>query len=203
MKTQAQVALKTTNEKERQAILQNVITGVDRCNHVVQQLLTLSRLVPEANALSDVIELNLGRLATEIIAQLAPAALDKQIDIELIAEDEAVSIYGNITALSILIRNLVDNAIRYTPEFGEVRIRITPENGHVVLRVTDNGPGIPAELRARVFERFFRVLGSKSPGSGLGLAIVQQIAQLHNAQVKLGPAPGGKGLEVEVTFIQS
>jgi two-component system, OmpR family, sensor histidine kinase QseC len=68
------------------------------------------------------------------------------------------------------------------------------------LKLIDNGPGIPAELRARVFERFFRVLGNKSPGSGLGLAIVQQIANLHEAQLKLGPPIDGNGLEVEVIF---
>ena len=104
LKTQAQVALRSTNEKERFAILQNVIIGVDRCTHVVQQLLTLSRIVPESNSLSDVIEFNLARLAGEIIAQLAPSALDKQIDIELISDDEA-NVRGNVTALSLLIRN--------------------------------------------------------------------------------------------------
>lgn len=202
LRTQSQVALKTADETERKKLLNNVVIAVDRCTHVVQQLLTLSRLVPESNTLADTCALDLGKLAAEIIAQLAPIALDKKIDIELINDEKNPgSIMGNITALSILIRNLVDNAIRYTPKHGKISVSIdTSYSKKVVLRVTDNGPGIPAELRARVFERFFRVLGNKSPGSGLGLAIVQQIAQLHEAQVKLGSPSSGHGLEIEVSF---
>ncbi len=201
LKTQAQVALKADNEEERHKLLQNAIIGVDRCTHIVQQLLTLSRLVPESNTLVDSCLLDLSKLAAEIVAQLAPLALDKDIDIELLSDEfHPAIIQGNITALSILIRNLVDNAIRYTPENGKITISVANKLDKVILKVTDNGPGIPAELRARVFERFFRVLGNKSPGSGLGLAIVQQIAQLHNAQLRLGTPDSGKGLEVEVAF---
>ncbi len=200
LKTQAQVALKTANDEERYAILSNVIAGVDRCTHVVQQLLTMSRLVPEAGILTDAIPVNLSKLASEIVAQLVPVAIEKQIDIELITNDQDYTVMGNVTALSILIRNLVDNAIRYTPNNSEIKVFVQSDGEQVKLKVIDNGPGIPAELRARVFERFFRVLGNKSPGSGLGLAIVQQIAQLHNAHVKLGPPELGHGLEVEVTF---
>ncbi|MBS0359483.1 MAG: two-component sensor histidine kinase [Proteobacteria bacterium] len=200
LKTQAQVALKTEDLKEREIALQNVIASVDRSTHIVQQLLTLSRLVPEASHIDDSSEVNIAKLSAEVIARLAPTALDKQIDIELIAENEDLTVYGNATALSILIRNLVDNAIRYTPESGFVRVVIDENSEYVILRVIDNGPGIPAELRARVFERFFRVLGNQSPGSGLGLAIVKQIAKLHHAEVTLGTPINGIGLEVEVAF---
>lgn len=202
LKTQAQVALKSDTEEERTKLFQNVITGVDRCTHIVQQLLTLSRLVPESNTLTDTCALDLAKLAAEIVAQIAPLALDKDIDIELISDEkEPPIVSGNITALSILIRNLVDNAIRYTAENGKVTVDVSVAgDDKVILKVIDNGPGIPAELRARVFERFFRVLGNKSPGSGLGLAIVQQIAQLHNAQLRLGASQTGRGLEVEVSF---
>lgn len=200
LKTQAQVALKCHDDTERQAILQNVILGVDRSAHVVQQLLTLSRLVPEANSMEELIEINLYKITAETIAQLAPMAIEKNIDIELSSSDESATIIGNITALRILIRNLVDNAIRYTPKGGMVRVAIISEPQMIILRVTDTGPGIPAELRSRVFERFYRVLGSTSSGSGLGLAIVQQIAKLHHAEVKLGSPPNGIGLQVEVCF---
>lgn len=203
LRTQTQVALKSSDEHERKKLLDNIVIAVDRCTHVVQQLLTLSRLVPESNSLVDKCALDLGKLTAEIIAQLAPLAIDKNIDIELIYDEmQPCYIQGNITALSILIRNLVDNAIRYTPDNGKITIQIQKKNAskEVSLIVTDNGPGIPAELRSRVFERFFRVLGNKSTGSGLGLAIVQQIAQLHNAQVKLGTPISGRGLEIEVIF---
>ena len=107
---------------------------------------------------------------------------------------------GNATALSILVRNLVDNAIRYTPANGFVRVEISKTHHQVVLTVVDSGSGIPLELRERVFERFFRVLGGVSPGSGLGLAIVQQIANLHHAKVELHTPASGVGLEVRVLF---
>ncbi len=180
------MALKTKDDTERQNLLHNVILGVDRSTHIVQQLLTLSRLVPEASSIEDLTEVNLVKVTAETIAQIAPMAIEKNIDIELKAPDQPVNLMGNITALRILIRNLVDNAIRYTPQGGMVRVAVITEPQAIVLRVTDTGPGIPAELRSRVFERFYRVLGSTSSGSGLGLAIVQQIARLHQAEVKLG-----------------
>ncbi len=200
LKTQAQVALKTKDDTERQNLLHNVILGVDRSAHIVQQLLTLSRLVPEASSIEDLTEVNLVKVTAETIAQIAPMAIEKNIDIELKAPDQPVNLMGNITALRILIRNLVDNAIRYTPQGGMVRVAVITEPQAIVLRVTDTGPGIPAELRSRVFERFYRVLGSTSSGSGLGLAIVQQIARLHQAEVKLGSPANGIGLQVEVSF---
>jgi two-component system sensor histidine kinase QseC len=200
LKTQAQVALQATDETDKKNHLRNIISSVDRCTHIAQQLLTLSRLDSQGGALTDVIHLNLTKLVAEIVAQIAPLAIEKNIEIELVTANDSIFIYGNLTAISILIRNLVDNAIRYTPAEGKVHILIEQINQHVVLKVQDTGPGIPAELRQRVFERFFRVLGSKAPGSGLGLSIVQQIAQLHNAQVVLGSNENGKGLEVKVIF---
>ncbi len=200
LKTQTQVALKATDPIELRHILLNVISGVDRCTHVIQQLLTLSKLAPEADTINDSIQVSLVKLTAEVIAQLAPIALDKNVEIVLDAEKESIAVMGNVTALSILVRNLVDNAIRYTPSGGFVRVDIFTTPDSVVLKVIDNGPGIPPELRERVFERFFRVLGNKSPGSGLGLAIVQQIARLHNAELVLADPPGGHGLEVRVSF---
>lgn len=200
MKTQAQVALKTTDVAERQNALGHLIAGVNRSTHIIQQLLTMSRLVPEATLVEEADEVNLTKLTTEIIATLVPMAMEKSIDIALESSDQPLSVSGNTTALSILVRNLVDNAIRYTPPQGKVTVSVFETPDHVALTVVDNGPGIPAELRARVFERFFRVLGNKSPGSGLGLAIVQQIAKLHNAIVKLGAPEEGTGLRVEVLF---
>ncbi len=200
LRAQAQVALKSTGEEDRQATLKNVIACVDRSTHVVQQLLTLSRLVPEATTIDDSLPMNFYKLAAEIIAQLAPVALEKGVEIELIGIEAECNLKANVTALSILLRNLVDNAIRYTPEGGHIRVELREHNQALVLIVSDDGPGIPAELRNRVFERFYRVLGNKTTGSGLGLAIVQQIAKLHNATLRLGTPRTGKGLEVIVSF---
>jgi two-component system sensor histidine kinase QseC len=199
LKTQTQVALKADNDIDRHNALLKVLQGVDRSSHMVAQLLTLSRLGQE-EALSDMREVDLHKLASEIIAYLVPVALEKQIEIELAQPPRNPIVIGNDITLGILIRNVVDNAIRYTPIGGEVKVIILNEKHHIVLRVIDSGPGIPNELRERVFERFFRVLGTAAPGSGLGLAIVSQISDLHHAHVVLGTPANGIGLQFDIIF---
>lgn len=202
LKTQSQVALKSEMDAERNASLLKVIQGVDRCSHVVNQLLTLSRL-GEERGLTDVGPVDLHKLTTEIVAYLVPLALEKNIEIELSTEMEKTIIHGNDIALGILIRNIVDNAIRYTLPNGLIKITIFNTPHHVILRVTDTGPGIPPELRERVFERFFRIPGTTASGSGLGLAIVGQIAELHHATLSLDAGPKGIGLQFDVIFPKS
>lgn len=199
LKTQAQVALKADNTIDRQHALLKVVQSVDRSSHVVTQLLTLSRLSQE-DALNDAHLIDLHNLATEMIAYLVPIAIEKNIDIELEPAPQNIMIFGNDTALGILIRNIVDNAIRYTPQNGAIKVAIINQDDHVILRVTDTGPGIPAELRERVFERFYRILETTAPGSGLGLAIVGQIADLHHAKITLSTPPNGIGLQFDVAF---
>jgi len=199
LKAQAQVALNTNDVNEKNEALHKLIASVNRSTHIVQQLLTMSRLVPEAASLHEQVEVNLSKLTRETLAMLAPSAVEKQIDLEFIGEDNLPTIQGNPTALGILIRNLVDNAIRYSNINGQVLVQLMRVGNELVLEVRDNGPGIPAEFQARVFERFFRVLGNKSPGSGLGLAIVQQICELHNGRVELNTAENVEsGLSVKV-----
>lgn len=199
LKAQTQVALKSINEKELREALSKVSAGVDRSSHVVQQLLTLSRMVPQAT-IKEFEEVNVIRQAKDVIADLAPIALEKNTEIELVAPNNNAIIMGYPTAISILIRNLVDNAIRYTPGGSLVKVSIYSEGNHVFLKVSDNGPGIPEALHNRVFERFFRILGNKTTGSGLGLGIVQQIVEIHDARIGLSSPEIGSGLEVTVTF---
>lgn len=111
-----------------------------------------------------------------------------------------MTILGNDIALGILVRNIVDNAIRYTPRNGQVKIELIESGKEIIFRVTDSGPGIPVELRERVFERFFRILGTTASGSGLGLAIVNQITDLHHAKIKLNTPTNGIGLQFDVIF---
>lgn len=198
LKAQAQVALNTNDIEEKNLALQKLIASVNRSTHIVQQLLTMSKLVPEATNHQEEDEVNLEKLTREILAMLAPFAVEKQIELEFEHEDNIPPILGNATALGILIRNLVDNAIRYSNENGRITVQLLKKNNELILEVCDNGPGIPAELQARVFERFFRVLGNKSPGSGLGLAIVQQICELHGGRVVLASPEFGSGLIVRV-----
>lgn len=199
LKTHAQVALQSDNDSDRTKALEKVIESVNRSSHVVAQLLTLSRL-GEEEALTDVKLLDLHKLATEIIAYIAPHALEKNIEIELCPPPAQPIVMGNDTALGILIRNIVDNAIRYTPPGGEVKVSIINADTQIIFRVTDTGSGIPPELRERVFERFYRVLGTRASGSGLGLAIVSQITALHHATIHLSTPANGVGLQFEVAF---
>ena len=199
LSTQTQVALRAETTEARNQALLKVLAGVNRSTHVVQQLLTLSRMLPEAT-INEAAQVSVTKQASDVAALLAPEAIAKNIDLELITPDSSATILGNATAVNILIRNLVDNAIRYTHENGTVKIDIHENANEVALHVTDNGPGIPEELRERVFERFFRVIGNQTTGSGLGLGIVQQIASLHHAEIQLKTPENGTGLEVKVVF---
>lgn len=201
IRTQAQVALLAASKSpDILVIVQNVIMGVDRATHIVQQLLTMSRLVPEARKISEIVPCSLAELARDVTGQLAPMAFEKNIDLRFDA-DRAALIKANVAAVVILIRNLIDNAIRYTPADGVVGISVTRVEGGVRLTVADNGPGIAPEYRQRVFERFFRLLGNESPGSGLGLSIVKQIVDLHDATIETRATHAdGSGLTIDVFF---
>jgi two-component system sensor histidine kinase QseC len=199
LKIQTQVLLHSEAFEHNKAPLQKLVEGVDRATHVVQQLLTLSRMLPQ-EGLQDPESVNLTAVAREIMAYLVPSALERDIDLELRAPDDAAIVTGNNTMLGVLLRNLVDNAIRYSPLGSEVSIDIEDKSHKVILHVTDNGPGIAPELRDRVFERFYRVMGTKAMGTGLGLGIVRQIALLHHAKIDLNTPPSGQGLQVTISF---
>ncbi|MBU1558946.1 MAG: GHKL domain-containing protein, partial [Gammaproteobacteria bacterium] len=184
LKTQTQVALLTTDEQEKKKILKNIVLSVDRLTHVVHQLLTMSRLSKE-DTIQNITQFDLAQLAAEVIAEIVPNALKKNINIELIKDRTPSIIEGNHVGLSILIRNLVDNAIRYSPENSFVKVILINHPSTVTLKVIDNGPGIPDELRERIFERFYRIPGTQEIGSGLGLSIVKQIVDLHHARIHL------------------
>ena len=199
LKTQAQVALLAPTLEESKKTIQKVIDGTNRCTHMVRQLLTLSRL-GEEEALQDMQLSDLVTITTDMLAQLAPFALNKNIDIAFVEPDQHKKIIINEPSISILVRNLVDNAIRYTPEGGKVIVKVVNYHDGIALQVIDSGPGIPQELHPQVFERFYRVLGTNASGSGLGLPIVKQIADLHHAKINLSTPDTDKGLKIEVIF---
>lgn len=200
LKAQAQVALNSNDIKEKNQALQKLIASVNRSTHIVQQLLTINKMVPEAINRTELEKVNLAKLIRETLAMLAASAVEKQIELEFEADKKIPELSANATALGILIRNLVDNAIRYSKENGLVKVHLSKIENEIRIEVRDNGPGIPPELRERVFERFYRVLGNKSPGSGLGLAIVRQICELHGGRVELDAPETGSGLIVRVFF---
>jgi two-component system sensor histidine kinase QseC len=197
IKTQAQVARGATNDEERRRALDNVAAGCDRAAHLVQQLLTLARLEPEQTRQFE--RCDLRAIAAATIAELAPAAFDKGIDIQL-DEGAPVEVPCEAALVGILMRNLIDNAVRYSPHNGVVRVAVTEAGSEAEFSVVDQGPCIAPEQRALVWGRFYRVLGSGEAGSGLGLSIVKRIADLHGAKATLGDCSGGKGMRVSIVF---
>jgi len=197
IKAQAQVARAASGEAERIHALDNAIIGCDRAAHLIDQLLTLARVDTLDRSVAEPCRLR--ELATEMIATLAPAALEKSVRFELLASDEA-TVRGNPGLLRVLLRNLLDNSMRHTPPGTTVRVSIAHEPGAVCLSVSDNGPGIPKQERAKVLERFYRPLGTQASGSGLGLSIVKRIAEVHDATLQILPANEGPGLRVTVSF---
>ncbi|MCX7168823.1 MAG: ATP-binding protein [Proteobacteria bacterium] len=195
---QAQVAQRSADDGERQHAIEQVRVGVDRAAHLLDQLLTLARLDPE-QPLAGSQPVRLKALSEEVCAIHGTAAVEKQITLELDAVD--LQVRGNATMLQILLRNLLDNAIRYTPRGGRVQVGLSAVESGTVLRVCDSGPGIPAEERAAVFQRFHRGAAAQDQvGSGLGLSIVQRIAELHGASISLAEGENGTGLCISVTF---
>ena len=198
LKTQAQVARASAIAAERRHALDKVIAGCDRATHLVQQLLTLARLDPDEPG-SKAQPCDLQELARTAVAELAPFALEKNVEIEL-AEGGAAAITGHAGLIAILLRNLIDNAVRYSPAGGSVRVRAQADAQGATLTVSDQGPGIPADERAKVGQRFYRILGTEEYGSGLGLSIVKRIAELHGAGLSLADGEQGRGLSVAVNF---
>jgi two-component system sensor histidine kinase QseC len=201
LKAQAQVALNTNNIEEKNIALNKVIAAADRTTRIVQQLLVLSKLSPEVNYNSKWQDIDLNIVCKEVLTLLAPLAIENKVELELLCESNPPLFSGNFISIGILLKNLVENAINYSGNNGKITVRTYQESGYIVLEVQDNGPGIPKEIQARVFERFYRALGNKKPGSGLGLAIVEEIVKIHNAKIKLTEPLQGSGLVVRVYFI--
>jgi two-component system OmpR family sensor kinase len=188
---------RASSEAERDAAMTTLSAGVQRAIRLVEQMLALARQEPRPGRHTAPVRLD--ELAREIVAELVPLADAGRIDLG-IAASQPVTVAGETDALRTLLRNLIDNAVRYTPAGGRVDVTIESPAGDPRLSVADDGPGIPVEERARVFDRFYRRAGTTPTGSGLGLAIVKAIADAHGATVSLGAGPAGKGLTVTVSF---
>ncbi|WP_231638139.1 ATP-binding protein [Piscinibacter sakaiensis] len=186
------------DEPARRSALADLAAGIERSTHLVEQLLALARQEPGAVPAPDA-PLDLAALAGEVLAQAVPQALARGATLDLQA-DAAVPLRGDAAALRLLLRNLVDNALRHGAPGGHVEVRVEADPaGGARLVVDDDGPGLPPAERTRVFDRFYRPAGTQAEGSGLGLAIVRGIAERHRARVVLDTAPRG-GLRAEVRF---
>jgi len=197
IRMQAQVARAAADDAARAHALDGLLAGCDRAARLIDQLLTLARV--ESAQAPEMASVELAGVARAVMADLAPAALAKGQHVELDAPG-AYEVRGNALLLAVLVRNLVDNAVRYAPGGAAVRVRLHRDGGTVVLDVEDGGPGLPDADLARLGERFFRVPGSAASGSGLGWSIVRRIAAVHHARVDVGRSAGLGGLMVTVTF---
>jgi len=198
LKLQAQALRKNMDDAARQDAIGRLNEGMERAIDLSGQLLVLAREeAGEASPQGDTV--NLEQLAREVVTEVLPQAQARGIDIGL-EPGASLSIRGQRQALHVLLRNLLGNAIKYTPQGGTVDIRIELVSDGAQLIVEDSGPGIAEAQRGRVFDRFYRVPGTDAQGSGLGLAIVKAVAERHGAQVELSSSARLGGLRVAVRF---
>ncbi len=198
IKTNLQVIQRARNDAERNEFLAALGTSVDRASRLVDQLMTLSRLEPQTGAHPALQNLDLSELLATQVPALQEQARRQGLRFE--AELSPAPCRLDPDSILILLRNLCDNAMRYTPQPGVVRLSCRREGEQVCLEVADTGPGIPPAMRERVFDRFFRLADANQPGSGLGLSIVRRVADAHGASVQLGEGLDGRGLGVRVLF---
>jgi len=197
LRVQLQLLDRAPDDAARREALQKLREGVERAAHLIEQLLVAARTDPD-DAEVVLVDTDLCELVRGVIADTFEFAQAKRMKISLDAPD-SVRLNLEPVSLSILVRNLLDNAVRYTPPGGTVEASIVVEASDVILAVDDSGPGIPQEERERVFDRFYRIEGSDEAGSGLGLSVVRNVAKRHGATVQLSESRLG-GLRVAVRF---
>lgn len=200
LKTQSELALRETDPARIHDALNHIHTSTEHGIRLVNQLLSLARNEPGGRNFPALAPLDLNALVQECAREWVPLALDKNIDLGFAASETPSLILGDAASLTELLGNLLDNAIRYTPSGGHVTVGLSTDKGSVELFVEDTGPGIAPEHRERVFERFYRVLGSGESGSGIGLAIVAEIARRHGAEIKTEEGAAGHGTRFRVRF---
>ncbi|MET0265100.1 MAG: ATP-binding protein [Duganella sp.] len=200
IKTNLQVLKRARNSEERDEFIAGLSTSVDRASRLVDQLLTLEKLDPQSGIVTAPEHGDLAELLHEQADHWRASCARQQLSLQLDIASTPCALHAD--SMHMLIRNLMENALRYTPAHGQIAIRCGqgqgPDSGLSYLCIADSGPGIPADMQQRVFERFFRLAGAALPGSGLGLSIVARIAERHGAQVRLDSGLGGKGLAVSV-----
>lgn len=199
LKMQAELAMYETDQDQLRVSLRHIAESADRTSHLVSQLLSLARAEASFEKVHAIEPVDIEALVRSVAQELFPIALAKGIDFGVEYSGQALRVDGNPVLLRELVKNLIDNALKYTGRGGSVTAR-TRAAGTVIFEVEDTGVGIPETDRDLVFERFYRVLGSGEDGSGLGLPIVREIAELHNATVSLNPNPHGQGTVAQVVF---
>ncbi|HQT25361.1 MAG TPA: ATP-binding protein [Burkholderiales bacterium] len=185
------------SEEDVESRMIELNSGVKRASRLVNQLLKMARFEADKNLTMCVTDP--GQIVKNCIGALIPLAEKKGIDLGMIRDEEA-RVMTNADSLRVLFENLLDNAIRYTPEGGKIDVSVCLSDGKAVIEIADSGPGIPEDLLPRVFDRFFRASGQEIEGSGIGLAIVQAIAERQSAEIRLANREEGTGLIASVSL---
>jgi len=194
----AHQVIAASDDTARRAAAIRLDQGAARISHLLSQLLMTAR-IDASPVFSNLEIIDAAELLRQRLATLVPAARRKGITLSLDAPESA-AVKANVLAFDSIVENLVDNAIRYTPEGGAVSITLGHSGSKVELNIKDTGPGIAPELYNAVFERFFRIPGSENQGSGLGLAIVRRLAEAIGGSVQLQPGRDGRGLSVALSL---
>jgi two-component system sensor histidine kinase QseC len=197
LRIHAQNALDAPDPADRTEALRQMLHGVDRATRLVAQLLTLARLEPNAAQLK-LQQVDLQAFVRNELAELIPLALERDQDLMLNTDEMGdYRLQADATSLGVLLQNLVGNAIQYTPLHGRITVQLKDARDMVEVQVHDSGPGVPAAMRDKLFERFFRE--GSGTGAGLGLSIVQRIVELHRGSIALEDSPlGGLGVRVRL-----
>jgi len=201
LKAQIELALRESDPERVRHSLAQLYVSADRLSRLVRQLLSLARNEPGALTSVQLQALDLNAFALDVSMEWVPQALKRNIDLGFEGGDEVLMIDADRDRLRELINNLIDNAIRYSQPGGRVTVRAHAQGpDQCRLAISDDGPSIPVADRARIFERFHRLLGTQEDGSGLGLAIVSEIAALHGARITLEEDVDGVGNTFSVFF---
>ncbi|MFZ6774883.1 ATP-binding protein [Undibacterium sp. SXout7W] len=183
IKTNLQIIQRARNDGERTEAIQGLGASVDRATRLVEQLMTLARLDPQNNQQAPLRIADLSAVIAQQVPYWQSQAAQKHLHFDVQLSEAQCPLHQD--SFLILLRNLLDNAFRYTSEEGKVTLRCGTDSRGVYMLISDDGVGIPAAMRERVFERFMRLAGADKPGSGLGLSIVKQIADMHHATLEL------------------
>jgi signal transduction histidine kinase len=192
------VARQSQDQTERERSLSQAQAATERSIRLISQMLALARLGPHATV--ETPNIDLLEIAQNVCAELVPLAMRRSQTLEIVSTPGPLVVAGQADLLHQLIGNLVDNAMRYSPPSSQIVLDLGHTEKGLRLTVSDNGPGIPADQRENVFNRFFRLADQSVRGTGLGLAICRKIALIHHAQISLSEGRNGKGLSVHVDF---
>jgi len=201
LKTYSSIGNEMTEVSELKHVVQELDQGIDRASRMVNQLLALARSdIGEPAKMASASQLDLNFLVSDVVSELVDQSIRRGLKLTYEGSDTPVLITGEQTGLRHLVANLIENAIFYTPNGGSITVRVKGGD-KITLSVIDTGPGIPLQEQSKVFERFYRILGTGGNGSGLGLAIVKEVANAHNARVSIkSGTPDTQGTEISVEF---